>query len=666
MNLFAEFVNLHYQVTSQEKELLEQINIENLLQQYDKQENQPKFKEVLDSYLDLYNNTQPQKINDPLERFHLPISEWVDQSVFLWEFPQDVLDQLNRGYFRLQNIKHNHGQESVILTQQLKINQENTEKSSFSMNLSKYIEYISNPIDFFYKNKQYNPNKLLCLFDLSIENWEEESFKLYENLPQSFLKEDGLSYLRTKIQNINQLQLNILSPGSWKGLKQESGAVNLLSLNHGPGNCLWIVIDSENIEKLFQNENQFILQEGNHYLKRELLKKYDIPYKRFIQKPGDLIILGAGSFYQIESLSTTITTGWSFLAMNSYSYQQIIKRQKINIQYQIKSQLPFKNLFLDIFIHHPNEQLKIYLQEFLTQELEAIQEFQDKKKIYSIDINYSIRNYCFCNECKEELFLCCYKYQQKVFCLKCDKIKYYQVQCKYNINILQLILSSQQKINCSYHYCSQSELQNNKCIAKIKQSKNKKPTSPQSIKESSTSNIENVLKQKTYIQEEEKEANEQQLNNKQDLKLNQKSIIVQDQSKNSIQQINFNMSKINKVKFNKKKIQTQIQQIQQIESGVNKNNEIIQVLDEPPNLQTYAIRTRKRQQILETKRNQDFKKKKSISTKPIIKQAKQKQKYTSIYNKTKLSEEEMNEILGLQSQQSQERIFKKGEKMLTL
>ncbi|CAD8107277.1 unnamed protein product [Paramecium sonneborni] len=658
MNLFAEFVNLHYSPTPQQQELLEQTNIENLLQPQVEQTNELKFKELLDSYLDSYNNTQPPKIKDPLERFHLPISEWVDQTVFLWEFPQDVLGQLNRGYFKLQNIKHNHGQQQVMLTQQLKTSQENIEKSNLQMNLSKYIEYIQDPIDFFYKNKQYHPNKILSLFDLQIESWEEESYKLYEYLPQCFLKEDGLSYLRNKIKNINQLLLNILSPGSWQGIKQESGAVNLLNLNHGPGDCLWTVIDPEYIEMLFSKETHFILQEGNHYLKRELLKKYDIPYKRFIQRPGDLVVLGAGSFYQIESLQTTITTGWSYLAMNSYSYKQMMKRQKINIKYSIKPELPLKNLFLDIFIHHHNEQLKIYLQEFLTQELEVIKQYQHKKKIYSIDINYSLRKHYFCTECKEEIFLCCYKNQQKVFCLQCDKVKYYQVQCKYNINILQLILSSQDKIKCSYHYCSQSEQQNTKCIAKFKQQKKKKPTSPQSIKESSTSNIENVLRQKSYIQEEEKESNQQKLNNKQDQKQNKKQeVVVKLESTKSKKQINLKTLKINKIK--------NIQNQKTIEIP-NENNEIIQIVDEPPNLQTYAITTRKRQQILENIRDEDLKKTKQIFTKPVIKSDKQKKKFTSIYKKARLSEEEMNEILGLQSQQTQERIYKKGEKILTL
>ncbi|CAD8185661.1 unnamed protein product [Paramecium pentaurelia] len=659
MNLFTEFVNLHYSLSPQQQELLQEIKNENLIYPIEEQDNQFKFKELLDSYLDSYNKTQPPKIKDPINKFHQPISDWVDQPVFLWEIPQNVLDQLNRGYFRLQNIRHNHGSETVILTQQLKATQENTEKSCFQMNLSKYFDYLHDPIEFFLKNKQYNQNKLLSLFDLQIESWEEEAYKLYEYMPQCFLKEDGLSYLRQKIKNINELLLNIMTPGSWQGAKQEPGAINRINLNHGPGDCLWIVVDPEHIENLYQNEKQFILQQGDQYLKRELLKKYDIPYKRFIQKPGDLVILGAGSLYQIECLSTAITTGWSYLAMNSYSYQQMIKREQMNIKYKIKPEIPIKNLFLDIFIHNKNEQLRIYLQELINQEYKIVRELIQKKKVYNLDINYQMRKHSFCTECKEEIFLFCYQNQQKVLCLKCDKN--YQVQSKYNINILQLILSSQDQIKCSNHYCTQSEQQNIKCTAKFKQSKKKKPKSPQSLKESSTSNIENVLRQKSYIQEEEKESNQQKQIKKQVKKQH-----------NREKKVKFELGELNKEYKSQKNeinLMKQIQeskQVQNQEKIIDDNNKVIQIIDEPPNLKTYVITTRKRQQILEIQKDEELLKKKQISTKPIIKSDKQKQKFTSIYNKVRLSEEEMNEILGLQNQQKQDRIYKKGEKILTL
>ncbi|CAK87092.1 unnamed protein product (macronuclear) [Paramecium tetraurelia] len=659
MNLFAEFVNLHYSPTPQEQELLEEIKSENLIQPIEEQANPFKFKGLLDSYLDSYNRTQPQRIKDHLNKFHQPISDWVDQPVFLWEIPREVLDQLNRGYFKLQNIRHNHGSESVMLTQQLKAAQDNTEKSYFSMTLSKYLDYLHDPIDFFFRNKQYNPNKLLSLFDLQIESWEEESFKLYEYIPQCFLKEDGLSYLRTKIKNVNELQINIMTPGSWQGAKQEPGAVNRINLNHGPGDCLWIVIDPEHIENLFQNEKQFILQQGECYLQRECLKKHGIPYKRFIQKPGDLVILGAGAFYQMECLSTTITTGWSYLAMNSYSYQQMMKRQQINIKYQIKPEFPLKNLFLDIYIHNQNEQLRIYLLEFINQEQKVIRELIQKKKIYTLDINYLMRKHCFCVECKEEIFIFCYHIQQKVLCLKCDKN--YQVQCQYNVNILQLLLSSEEPIKCSYHYCSQYEQQNIKCTAKFKQSKKKKAKSPQSIKESSTSNIENILRQKSYIQEEEKESNQQKQTKKSDKKQNNREIKVKGEQADPSKQL-----KSKKHGTNKDTQNQESKQIQNPEKMDDDSNKVIQIVDEPPNLKTYVITTRKRKQILEIKKDEEFKKKKQSSVKPVIKSDKQKQKFTSIYNKVRLSEEEMNEILGLQNQQSQDRIYKKGEKILTL
>lgn len=40
------------------------------------------------------------------------------------------------------------------------------------MSLSKYFDYVRDPSDFLNKNKQYNDNKLLTLFDLHIEDWE--------------------------------------------------------------------------------------------------------------------------------------------------------------------------------------------------------------------------------------------------------------------------------------------------------------------------------------------------------------------------------------------------------------------------------------------------------------------------------------------------------------
>lgn len=57
MNLFAEFVNLHYSLSPEQKELLDNIKIENLIKPIDEQANPSKLKNLLDSYLDSYNNT---------------------------------------------------------------------------------------------------------------------------------------------------------------------------------------------------------------------------------------------------------------------------------------------------------------------------------------------------------------------------------------------------------------------------------------------------------------------------------------------------------------------------------------------------------------------------------------------------------------------------------
>lgn len=38
------------------------------------------------------------------------------------------------------------------------------------------------------------------------------------------------------------------------------------------------------------------------------------------------------------------------------------------MKYQIKPKIPIKNLFLDIFIHKKNDELRMYLQEFINSE----------------------------------------------------------------------------------------------------------------------------------------------------------------------------------------------------------------------------------------------------------------------------------------------------------
>lgn len=54
-------------------------------------------------------------------------------------------------------------------------------------------------------------NKLQSLMNFPLEKWEDETDKLYENIPICFFHNDGLGYLRKPINNVNEAMLNILS-----------------------------------------------------------------------------------------------------------------------------------------------------------------------------------------------------------------------------------------------------------------------------------------------------------------------------------------------------------------------------------------------------------------------------------------------------------------------
>ncbi|CAL9685806.1 unnamed protein product [Knipowitschia caucasica] len=221
-----------------------------------------------------------------------------------------------------------------------------------------------------------------------------------------------LSHVGHTILGMNTVQLYMKVPGSRTPGHQENNNFSSVNINIGPGDCEWFAVH----ENYWGAINTFCEKHGVDYLTGswwpvlEDLYRSNIPVYRFIQRPGDLVWINAGTVHWVQAVGWCNNIAWNVGPLNSYQYQLALERFEWNEVKKVKSIVPMIhvswNVARTIKITDPDTYKLI--KHCLMQSIKHIQILKGQLVAVGKKISYQSRvkdePAYYCNECDLEVF----------------------------------------------------------------------------------------------------------------------------------------------------------------------------------------------------------------------------------------------------------------------
>ncbi|XP_019711692.1 lysine-specific demethylase 6B-like [Hippocampus comes] len=221
-----------------------------------------------------------------------------------------------------------------------------------------------------------------------------------------------LSHVGHTILGMNTVQLYMKVPGSRTPGHQENNNFCSVNINIGPGDCEWFSVH----ENYWQAINDFCEKHGVDYLTGswwpvlEDLYNANIPVYRFIQRPGDLVWINAGTVHWVQAVGWCNNIAWNVGPLNAYQYQLALERFEWNEVKKVKSIVPMIhvswNVARTLKITDPDTYKMI--KHCLLQSMKRIQILRDQLVAQGKKISYQGRvkdePAYYCNECDLEVF----------------------------------------------------------------------------------------------------------------------------------------------------------------------------------------------------------------------------------------------------------------------
>ncbi|XP_052423296.1 lysine (K)-specific demethylase 6B, b isoform X3 [Carassius gibelio] len=221
-----------------------------------------------------------------------------------------------------------------------------------------------------------------------------------------------LSHVGQTILGMNTVQLYMKVPGSRTPGHQENNNFCSVNINIGPGDCEWFAVHEhywKAISDLCEKHTVDYLT-GSWWPVLEDLYRSNIPVYRFIQRPGDLVWINAGTVHWVQAVGWCNNIAWNVGPLNAYQYQLALERFEWNEIKKVKSIVPMIhvswNVARTIKITDPNTFKMI--KHCLLQSIKHIQILRDQLVSAGKKISYQSRvkdePAYYCNECDVEVF----------------------------------------------------------------------------------------------------------------------------------------------------------------------------------------------------------------------------------------------------------------------
>ena len=170
--------------------------------------------------------------------------------------------------------------------------------------------------------------------------------------------------------------------------------------------------------------------EGLWFCNVDFCLENNIPVRKFIQKPGDIVFINAGTLHWVRSKGIAVNSAWNIALKNFEVFQEIFKKTDINREIHFPSLVPVRLMTLELmkreFTTLPKDLLSLCLEKLKNFVAEEDEKRRKKHNFIKEPQNSSV---FFCDMCEQELFLywvhcenpeCLTKYNC-FFCAKCSR-----------------------------------------------------------------------------------------------------------------------------------------------------------------------------------------------------------------------------------------------------
>ncbi|XP_043933263.1 lysine-specific demethylase 6B isoform X2 [Protopterus annectens] len=221
-----------------------------------------------------------------------------------------------------------------------------------------------------------------------------------------------LSHVGYTILGMNTVQLYMKVPGSRTPGHQENNNFCSVNINIGPGDCEWFAVH----EQYWQIINGFCEKHNVDYLVGswwpilEELYNANIPVFRFIQRPGDLVWINAGTVHWVQAVGWCNNIAWNVGPLTAYQYELALERYEWNVVKNVKSIVPMIHVSWNIArtVKVSNPELFKMIKHCMMQSLKRCQLQRASLVNAGKKITYQSRvkdePAYYCNECDTEVF----------------------------------------------------------------------------------------------------------------------------------------------------------------------------------------------------------------------------------------------------------------------
>ncbi|KAM4676359.1 lysine-specific demethylase 6B isoform 2-T6 [Discoglossus pictus] len=221
-----------------------------------------------------------------------------------------------------------------------------------------------------------------------------------------------LSHVGHTILGMNTVQLYMKVPGSRTPGHQENNNFCSVNINIGPGDCEWFAVHENYWQKIssFCDKHNVDYLTGSWWPVLEDLYRSDIPVYRFVQRPGDLVWINAGTVHWVQATGWCNNIAWNVGPLTPYQYQLALERFEWNEVKNVKSIVPMIHVSWNVArtVKITDTDLYRMIKYCLLQSIKRCQVQKDslirsgKKLAYQSRVKDEPAYYC--NECDVEVF----------------------------------------------------------------------------------------------------------------------------------------------------------------------------------------------------------------------------------------------------------------------
>ncbi|KAL1765273.1 male-specific histocompatibility antigen H-YDb [Sigmodon hispidus] len=155
-----------------------------------------------------------------------------------------------------------------------------------------------------------------------------------------------LSHVGYTILGMNTVQLCMKVPGSRIPGHQENNNFCSVNINIGPGDCEWFVVPEDywGVLNDFCEKNNLNFLMSSWWPNLEDLYEANVPVYRFIQRPGDLVWINAGTVHWVQAIGWCNNITWNVGPLSAFQYKLAVERYEWNKLQSVKSIVPMVHL----------------------------------------------------------------------------------------------------------------------------------------------------------------------------------------------------------------------------------------------------------------------------------------------------------------------------------